>query len=190
MSTLKEKEQEKVQYGLLLLKTQDRLSKKFVKYIKDGIYELRTEYAGNIYRVFFIFDDGQIVVLFNGFQKKTQKTPTNEIEKAIKSRKHIMQTNNHKIVDYDLVLDAKFGKEGTPERIKAEEAAYSFYSGQILQDARKEAKVTQEELARRTNTTKSYISKIENGVIVPSVGVFYRIINALGLRVEVVKPLY
>ena len=101
-----------------------------------------------------------------------------------------MQTNNHKIVDYDAVLDAKFGKEGTPERIKAEEAAYSFYSGQILQDARKEAKVTQEELARRTNTTKSYISKIENGVIVPSVGVFYRIINALGLRVEVVRPLY
>ena len=101
-----------------------------------------------------------------------------------------MQTNNHKIVDYDLVRDAKFGKEGTPERIKAEEAAYSFYSGQILQDARKEAKVTQEELARRTNTTKSYISKIENGVIVPSVGVFYRIINALGLRVEVVKPRY
>ena len=84
MATLKEKEQEKVQYGLLLLKSQDRLSKKFVKHIKDGIYELRTEYGGNIYRVFFIFDDGQIVVLFNGFQKKTQKTPANEIEKAIK----------------------------------------------------------------------------------------------------------
>ena len=49
-----------------------------------GIYELRTEYGGNIYRVFFIFDEGQIVVLFNGFQKKTQKTPPNEIEKAIK----------------------------------------------------------------------------------------------------------
>jgi hypothetical protein len=38
-----------------------------------------------------------------------------------------MQTNNHKIVDYDEVLDAKFGKEGTHERIQAEEAAYSFY---------------------------------------------------------------
>ena len=84
METLKEKEQEKIQYGLLLLKTQNRLSKKFVKLIRDGVYELRTEYAGNIYRVFFIFDDGQIVVLFNGFQKKTQKTPQNEIEKAIK----------------------------------------------------------------------------------------------------------
>ena len=42
------------------------------------------EYNGNIYRVFFIFDDGQIVVLFNGFQKKTQKTPSSEVEKALK----------------------------------------------------------------------------------------------------------
>ena len=88
METLKEKEQEKVQYGLLLLKTQDRLPKKFVKLIRDGIYELRTEYGGNIYRVFFIFDDGKIVVLFNGFQKKTQKTPTKEIDKVIKSLKY------------------------------------------------------------------------------------------------------
>ena len=84
METLKEKEQEKIQYGLLLLKFQDRLPKKFVKLVRDGIYELRTEYAGNIYRVFFIFDAGEVVVLFNGFQKKTQKTPQNEIEKAIK----------------------------------------------------------------------------------------------------------
>jgi len=99
-----------------------------------------------------------------------------------------MQTNNHKIVDYDAVLDAEFGKEGTPERAQAEEAAYNFYSGQILHDARREAHVTQEELARRCSTTKSYISKVENGVITPSVGVFYRFIAALGLRVEVVRP--
>lgn len=84
MASLKEKEQEKIQYGLLLLKTQDRLPKKFVRLIKDSLYELRTEYNGNIYRVFFIFDNGQIVVLFNGFQKKTQKTPKSEIEKALK----------------------------------------------------------------------------------------------------------
>lgn len=84
MATLTEKEQEKVQYGLLLLKTQDRLPGKFVKFIRDGLYELRTEYSGNIYRVFFIFDEGAIVVLFNDFQKKTQKTPPTEIEKALK----------------------------------------------------------------------------------------------------------
>ena len=72
MATLKEKEQE------------NRLPKKFVKLIRDGLYELRTEYNGNIYRVFFIFDEGQIIVLFNGFQKKTQRTPSSEIEKALK----------------------------------------------------------------------------------------------------------
>ncbi len=84
MEELNHKVQEKIKFGLLLLKTQDRLPAKFVKHVKDGVYELRTEYIGNIYRVFFIFDEGNIVVLFNGFQKKTQKTPKNEIEKAIK----------------------------------------------------------------------------------------------------------
>lgn len=84
MTTLTEKEQEKIQYGLLLLKTQERLSSKFVKFIRDELYELRTEYNSNIYRVFFIFDEGRIVVLFNGFQKKTQKTPNNEIKKALR----------------------------------------------------------------------------------------------------------
>lgn len=68
----------------MLLKTQERLSSKFVKFIRDELYELRTEYNSNIYRVFFIFDEGRIVVLFNGFQKKTQKTPNNEIEKALR----------------------------------------------------------------------------------------------------------
>ncbi len=53
MTELEERVQEKIQYGLLLLKTQDRLFSKFVKSIRDGIFELRTEYMGNIYRVFF-----------------------------------------------------------------------------------------------------------------------------------------
>ena len=84
LKSLSEKEREKLDYGLVLLKTQDRLPVKFVKHIKEGLYELRTEYNGNIYRVFFIFDEGKIVVLFNGFQKKSQKTPANEITKALK----------------------------------------------------------------------------------------------------------
>ena len=84
MEGLTAREREKVDYGLVLLKTQDRLPTKFVKHIRDGLYELRTEFNGNIYRVFFIFDEGKIVVLFNGFQKKTQKTPASEITKALK----------------------------------------------------------------------------------------------------------
>lgn len=84
MESLEDKVQEKINYGLLLLSTQERISVKFVRLIRDGLFELRTEYNSNIYRVFFIFDDGQIVVLFNGFQKKTRKTPNKEIEKALK----------------------------------------------------------------------------------------------------------
>ena len=61
----------KVSYVLDMLKTQERLNKNFVKLIRDG-------------RAFFIFDDGNIVMLFNGFQKKAQKTPNSEIEKALK----------------------------------------------------------------------------------------------------------
>jgi len=57
---------------------------KFIKYIRDGLYELRMEYDGNIYRVFFIFEKDYIVVLFNDFQKKTNRTPEIEIDKALK----------------------------------------------------------------------------------------------------------
>ena len=100
-----------------------------------------------------------------------------------------METNNHQINDYSAVLERKYGKEGTAERAKFDEEAYSFYTRQILLDARKEAKVTQSELAERINVTKSYISRIEKGVMTPSVATFYRIMNALGMRVEVVKPI-
>lgn len=84
LATLKEKELLKVKYILSLLETEDRTPAKFIKAIRDGLYELRIEYNSNIYRIFFIFDEGQIVVLFNGFQKKTQKTPKVEIEKALR----------------------------------------------------------------------------------------------------------
>ena len=83
MNTIDSKTQLKINQGLLLLATQERISTKFVKHIKDGLYELRTNWNNNAYRVFFIFDEGNIVVLFNGFHKKTQKTPLNEINKAL-----------------------------------------------------------------------------------------------------------
>ncbi len=74
----------KILYVIDMLKTQQRLNQNFVKHIRDGVFELRAQHDGNIYRAFFIFDDGNIVMLFNGFQKKTQKTPQKEIETAIR----------------------------------------------------------------------------------------------------------
>ncbi|MCM0060156.1 MAG: type II toxin-antitoxin system RelE/ParE family toxin [Algoriphagus sp.] len=52
----------------------------------DGLYEIRVEFQGNIYLIFCCFDEGQVVILFNEFQKKTQKTPSGELEKAVKIR--------------------------------------------------------------------------------------------------------
>ena len=85
--TLTEKEKDKIDYCLLLLRTQDRIPAKFISFVRDGLYELRMEYSSNIYRVFFIFDNYNIIVLFNGFQKKAQKTSSDEIKKALKIKK-------------------------------------------------------------------------------------------------------
>ena len=98
-----------------------------------------------------------------------------------------MQTS--KITDYSAILDEKFGKRGTTQRAQFEEEARAFYAAQILLQARKEAKVTQSELAQRVGITKSYVSKIENGVIEPGVGLFFRLINALGLRIDISNPI-
>jgi phage-related protein len=84
MKTLTSDEQKKINYILDMLKWNDRVSSKFVKHLCDGLYEIRMEYNSNIYRLFFIFDEGNIIVLFNGFQKKSQKTPQNELSKALK----------------------------------------------------------------------------------------------------------
>ncbi|RHU26190.1 MULTISPECIES: helix-turn-helix transcriptional regulator [unclassified Parabacteroides] len=88
----------------------------------------------------------------------------------------------------DAIMDQKFGKVGTSERDNFRREAYSYCMGQIIHDARKKEKVTQEELAKRIGASKSYISRIEKGVIEPGVSTFYRIIEALGLRIEIVKP--
>ena len=75
---------DKINYSLYMVETQLVIPTKFFKQIKasNGLFENRTEFAGNIYRIFCCMDSGSIVILFNGFQKKTQKTPKNEIEIA------------------------------------------------------------------------------------------------------------
>ena len=98
-----------------------------------------------------------------------------------------MHTNNHMITNISEQLEKEFGKHGTPQRSKFDEEAYAFYTSQVLLDARKNARLTQQELAKRIGADKSYISRIEKGITVPSAATFYRVANALGLSVEL-KP--
>jgi phage-related protein len=74
----------KLNWTLYLIATVERVPEKYFKHISgsDGIYEVRVEVGSDIFRVFCFFDKGKLVVLANGFQKKTQKTPQNEIEQA------------------------------------------------------------------------------------------------------------
>ena len=79
------KVKEKIKYVLELIKQVEKVPEKFLKHLSgtNGLYEIRIEYQSNIYRIFCCFDKGKLVVLFNGFQKKTQKTPQNELDKAL-----------------------------------------------------------------------------------------------------------
>jgi len=81
-----------------LIATVDRIPVKFFRHIENstGLYEIRVEYRGNIYRVFSFFDQNRLVILINGFQKKSQKTPGNEIEKAERLKKEYFDEKRQK----------------------------------------------------------------------------------------------
>ena len=99
-----------------------------------------------------------------------------------------MQANPN-LSSYSSVLEKKHGAIGTPEREEFDNRARTYYMGLLLQEARKEERMTQVELAKRTGTSKSYISRIENGLIDPTVSSFMRIVDALGLRFELTRTL-
>lgn len=75
----------KIQYVFEVIKQVERVPDKFLKHLTgtEGLYEIRVKVQSNIYRIFCCFDEGKLIVLFNAFQKKSEKTPKNEIEKAM-----------------------------------------------------------------------------------------------------------
>lgn len=86
------KVQEKIGYVFRIVKTVDKIPAKFLKYLEgtDGLYEIQVEVGSDIFRIFCCFDKGNIVVLFNGFQKKSQKTPKQELVLAGKLKKEYL----------------------------------------------------------------------------------------------------
>ncbi len=93
-----EKVQEKIEYVFKIVRTVQNVPKKFLDHITgtDGLYELRIEYQSNIYRIFCCFDKGYMVILFNGFQKKSQKTPKNEIDLVLKLKHEYFNSKKKK----------------------------------------------------------------------------------------------
>lgn len=81
-----EKTKDKIDYVLFLVTVADKIPRKFFEQMTgyDGLFAIRIEFESNIFRIFCCFDKGNLVVLFNGFQKKTQKAPKKEIEKAMR----------------------------------------------------------------------------------------------------------
>lgn len=92
------------------------------------------------------------------------------------------------IYDVSAMLDEMLGKEGTSERERNRERAWEEYNAQILLEARKNAHLTQAELAKRIGADKGYISRIERGLTVPTVATLYKIAAAMGMTVEL-RPL-
>lgn len=99
-----------------------------------------------------------------------------------------MQVNPN-VHSMDAVLDKLYGEVGSPQREAFRQEAHAYCIGQLIQEVRKQEKMTQSELAEKVGTNKSYISKIENGLVEPGAGLFLRIIDALGLRFDIVKPI-
>ena len=93
-----DKVRKKIVQTLVWLQTLDRLPITILKSIegKKGLFEIRVEFGGDIFRVFCCFDEGALVILFNGFQKKTQKTPSGEIEKAERLMKEYFESKDTK----------------------------------------------------------------------------------------------
>ncbi len=77
---------EKIDFVLFIISHAERIPEKFLKHIEGqkGLYEIRISAGNKIFRIFCCFDKGKIIVLFNGFQKKSQKTPKGELEAALK----------------------------------------------------------------------------------------------------------
>jgi phage-related protein len=81
-----QKVQARILWTIRLIRDIQLVPQTYLKHLEgtDGLYEIRVSSGSNIFRIFCFFDQGQLVILLNGFQKKTQKTPKSEIERAEK----------------------------------------------------------------------------------------------------------
>ena len=85
----KQKVKEKILWTFRVIETLEHIPADYLKHMEgtDGLYEIRVHQCSDIFLIFCFFDEGKLIILANGFHKKTQKTPKSEIEKALKIKK-------------------------------------------------------------------------------------------------------
>ncbi len=90
--------QDKIDWVIGLVRSLRMVPEKFFKHLEgtDGLFEIRIKVGSDIFRVFCFFDEGNLVILINGFQKKTDKTPKNEIEKAERLKQKYYEDKSRK----------------------------------------------------------------------------------------------
>ena len=90
--------QDKIDWVIGLVRTLRMVPEKFFKHLEgtEGLFEIRIKVGSNIFRIFCFFDEGDLVILLNGFQKKTSKTPRNEIEKTERLKQKYYEDKSNK----------------------------------------------------------------------------------------------
>lgn len=88
LSQQKQAVKDKIYWTLTLIEEMPRISETYLKKLEGtaGLFEVRVQFGSDIFRIFCFFDKGKLIILLNGFQKKTQKTPQREIERALRLR--------------------------------------------------------------------------------------------------------
>lgn len=91
----KQKVKDKILWTFRVIETQPQIPTDYFKHLEgtEGLYEIRVQQGSDIFRIFCFFDEGKLVILANGFHKKTQKTPKSEIEKALKIKREYEEGN-------------------------------------------------------------------------------------------------
>lgn len=84
LESIPQKEQNVLKAKIAMIEDSKEIPTKLIKYLENGLWEIKVRFNKNSLRIFFIFDGDKVIILFNGFSKKSQKTPKKELKKAFK----------------------------------------------------------------------------------------------------------
>ncbi len=96
--TLSDRVKKKILWTFRLIRELDRIPDSYLKHLEgtDGLYEIRAQQGNNIYRIFCFFDKNNLIIIGNAFQKKSQKTPANEVARALRIKKEYYEETEKK----------------------------------------------------------------------------------------------